>query len=101
MEPIIGRRQVGRAFADGAYSSEQNFELCYENNVDPVIPVHINAKSGRHKEKENLLDPLNSGYKEGGKVLRVAGTVASFLRKKSVEEIRIDGRRKAATIKDH
>ena len=60
MEPIIGRRRVGRAFADGAYSSEQNFEFFDENNVDPAIPVQINAKSGRYKKK-SIEEQLRDG----------------------------------------
>ena len=51
MKPIVKRHKINRTFADGAYGSEENFEFCDKNNIDPVIPVHINAVKGKHKRK--------------------------------------------------
>ena len=51
IKPIVERHRINRTFADGAYGSEENFEFCDKNNIDPFIPVHINAASGKHKRK--------------------------------------------------
>lgn len=51
MKPIVERHKVGRVFGDGAYGSEENFEFCDDNGIDSIIPVHVNAESGKHKRK--------------------------------------------------
>lgn len=51
MKPIIERKPVNSSRTDGGYDSEENFEFCDRNNIDPIIPVHINAQSGRHRRK--------------------------------------------------
>ena len=45
MEPIVERREINNVFADGAYSSEENFGFCDAEGIDPVMPVHINSVS--------------------------------------------------------
>lgn len=51
LAPIVEMNEVGNATADGAYASEENYKYCDENNIKPLIPVHINALQGRHKKK--------------------------------------------------
>jgi hypothetical protein len=53
MKPIVKRRTVNSANADGAYGSEKNFKFCDENNIESIIPVHINhvGTTGRHHRK--------------------------------------------------
>jgi hypothetical protein len=51
MKPIVERKRVNSSRTDGGYDSEENFEFCDRNNIDPIIPVHINAQSGRHRRK--------------------------------------------------
>jgi hypothetical protein len=43
MRPIVKRRKVNSANADGAYGSEDNFRFCDDNNIEPIIPVKINS----------------------------------------------------------
>lgn len=53
MKPIVKRRTVNSANADGAYGSEKNFKFCDDNNIESIIPVHINhvGTTGRHHRK--------------------------------------------------
>lgn len=43
IEPIVERRLVHSARADGAYDSNEIFEFCGKNNIDPIIPVRITS----------------------------------------------------------
>jgi hypothetical protein len=43
MKPIVERKSVNSSIADGAYDSNENFEFCGINGIDPIIPVHISA----------------------------------------------------------
>ena len=51
LTPIIGMNDVHKATADGAYGSEENYRYCDDNNIKPIIPVHVNARRGKHKRK--------------------------------------------------
>ena len=43
MEPVVKRRKVSSATADGAYGSEKNFGYCDDNDINSIIPVKINS----------------------------------------------------------
>jgi hypothetical protein len=43
MRPIVKRKKVRSSRTDGAYDSENNFEFCYKNEIQAIMPVHINA----------------------------------------------------------
>jgi hypothetical protein len=43
MKPIVDRKRVSSSIADGAYDSNENFEFCGVNGINPIIPVHISA----------------------------------------------------------
>ncbi|MGH2637682.1 MAG: IS5 family transposase [Rhabdochlamydiaceae bacterium] len=64
MEPIIAMNKVRSATADGAYDSERNFEYCDDNNIKPMIPVHINAINGKHKKKR-IMEQLGTDVRPG------------------------------------
>ncbi len=51
LKSIINANKVDSVTTDGGYDSEENFEYCDDNNIKPLIPVHINAVKGRHKKK--------------------------------------------------
>lgn len=43
MKPIVQRKRVNSSRGDGAYDSNENFEFCGKNSIDPIIPVRINS----------------------------------------------------------
>ena len=52
VDPI--KNDVNELDTDGGYDSNENFEYCEENNIEPQIPVHIPASkrlSGRARRK--------------------------------------------------
>ena len=51
LTPIMEMNEVDTAITDGGYDSEKNFEYCDDNNIKPIIPVHINAVNGKHRKK--------------------------------------------------
>ena len=57
MEPIEAFNYVKSATADGAYGSEENFKHCDANGVEPIIPVRVTDRHGRHK-KERIEEQL-------------------------------------------
>ena len=90
MKPIVERHEINAAFADGTYSSEENFEFCDKNNIYPVIPVHINAEKGKHKKRriEEQLGVIKNPEDIGN------------LQKNKKEKIRTDGETRVVIIKD-
>lgn len=56
MKPIVKRRKVNSAAADGAYDSERNFAFCSKNNIDAKIPVHINATGDSSKYRRTVVE---------------------------------------------
>lgn len=51
LKPIVKLNDVDIVITDGGYDSEQNFEYCDGNNIETLIPVHVNAIKGKHKRK--------------------------------------------------
>lgn len=53
LDPIKEANKVDRVTTDGAYDSEKNFRYCEDNEIEPRIPVHINATgtTGRYRRK--------------------------------------------------
>ena len=51
MEPIVERKKVNSSRTDGGYDSEENFAFCDKFDIEPVMPVHINAvgRKGRYR----------------------------------------------------
>lgn len=43
MKPIVCRKRVNSARADGAYDSNEIFEFCNKYGIDPIIPVRISS----------------------------------------------------------
>ncbi len=75
--PLLGQvkelNNVKSATADGAYDSEKNFKYCDDNNINPLIPVHINAtgENGRHRRK-HVVKQLGVIRKRGWKYNRIS-----------------------------
>ena len=72
LDPIEKANIVRSATADGVYDSEKNFKYCDDNNINSLIPVHINAtgESGRHRRK-HVVEQLGVIRKRGWKYNRI------------------------------
>jgi hypothetical protein len=64
LTPIVDMNDVDNVTADGAYGSEENYKYCDDNNIKPLIPVHVNARRGKHKRKR-ISEQLGHVFKRG------------------------------------
>jgi hypothetical protein len=56
IKPIVKRKRVRSSRTDGGYDSEKNFAFCNGFDIQPIMPVHINAVGTRDKHRRKAIE---------------------------------------------